>query len=110
MEYGSRRCKAGMHKKVAIHDAEADYFGTIDKFPNYALMKISAWHKAKGDSVEWFMPIMTPFYDVVYSSKVFDFTPENPYLPESTIKGGTGYGIFKDLPDEIDRIFPDYSI
>lgn len=99
-----------MMRRVAIHDAEADHFGTTDKFPNYALMKISAWHKAQGDNVEWFMPIMTPFYDLVYSSKVFDFTPDNPYLPESTIKGGTGYGLFNDLPDEIDRMFPDYSI
>lgn len=96
--------------RVAIHDAEADHFGTLDKFPNYALMKISAWHKEQGDSVEWFMPIMAPFYDRVYSSKVFDFTPENPYLPESTIKGGTGYGLFNELPEDIDRMFPDYSI
>ena len=66
---------------VAIHDAEADHFGTLDKFPNYALMKISAWHKAKGDKVVWFIPIESQFYDLVYSSKVFDFTPENPYLP-----------------------------
>lgn len=22
-------------------------------YPNYALMKISAWHKERGDSVEW---------------------------------------------------------
>lgn len=97
-------------KRVALHDAEADHFGTLDKFPNYALMKISAFHKAQGDSVEWFMPIMAPFYDLIYSSKVFDFTPDNPYLPASTIKGGTGYGIFNELPDEIDRAFPDYSI
>lgn len=97
-------------KRVAIHDAEADHFGTLDKFPNYALMKISAFHKAKGDSVEWFMPLMASSYDLIYSSKVFDFTPDNPYLPASTIKGGTGYGLFNDLPDEIDRMFPDYSI
>ena len=97
-------------KRVAIHDAEADHFGTLDKFPNYALMKISAFHKAQGDIVEWFMPLMAPFYDLIYSSKVFDFTPDNPYLPASTIKGGTGYGLFNDLPDEIDRVFPDYSI
>lgn len=99
-----------MMKRVAIHDAEADHFGTLDKFPNYALMKISAFHKAQGDIVEWFMPLMAPFYDLIYSSKVFDFTPDNPYLPASTIKGGTGYGLFNDLPDEIDRVFPDYSI
>ena len=46
----------------------------------------------------------------VYSSKVFDFTPENPYLPPDTVKGGTGYGLFTELAPEIDRMFPDYSI
>ena len=89
--------------RVALHDAD----GQTD-FPNYALMKISAWHKAQGDQVEWWTPLMT--YDKVYSSKVFTFTPENPYLPPDTIKGGTGYGLYDDLTDEIDAMFPDYSI
>lgn len=87
---------------IGLHDSDKT------DFPNYALMKISAWHKAQGDSVEWWNPLMT--YDRVYSSKVFTFTPENPYLPENTIKGGTGYGLYNELPQEIDSIFPDYSI
>lgn len=94
--------------RIGIHDADAGVSRARVKFPNYALMKISAWHKAKGDTVEWWQPIET--YDKVYSSKVFDFTPENPYLPPDTVKGGTGYGLYQDLPDEIDTIFPDYSI
>lgn len=94
---------------IALHDSEMDHFGKgTDKFPNYALMKISAYHKAKGDTVEWFQPLFQ--YDKVYSSKVFEWTPENPYLPEDTIKGGTGYGLYNELPEEIDRMFPDYSI
>ena len=56
-------------------------------------MKISAYHKSRGDMVEWWTPMKQ--YDRVYSSKVFDFTPENPYLPECTIRGGTGY---PDIP------------
>lgn len=87
---------------IGLHDS--DNTG----FPNYALMKISAWHKAKGDKVEWFMPLV--HYDKVYSSKVFTFTPEDPYLPENTVRGGTGYGIYDTLPDEIDAMYPDYSI
>lgn len=87
---------------VGLHDSDAT------DFPNYALMKISAWHKAQGDNVEWWNPLFP--YDRVYSSKVFTFTPENPYLPENTIKGGTGYGIYTELPPEIDDMFPDYSI
>lgn len=114
---------------VGLHDAEFEHIKG-KSFPNYALMKISAWHKQQGDTVEMFTPIdpnaaeqLTLFplekypperkaniYDVVYSSKVFDFTPENPYLPANTIKGGTGYDIKSHLPPEIDGMFPDYSI
>lgn len=93
---------------IALHDADKEHFRGKKPFPNYALMKISAWHKARGDKVEWWNPLMT--YDRVYSSKVFGFTPENPYLPLDTIKGGTGYGLFTELDPEIDRMFPDYSI
>lgn len=95
---------------VALHDADAEHLNSSNKFPNYALMKISAYHKKQGDVVEWFNALSAYSYDKVYSSKVFDFTPENLYLPENTIKGGTGYGIFEDLPPEIDEMFPDYSI
>lgn len=87
---------------IGLHDS--DNTG----FPNYALMKISAWHKAQGDAVEWWNPLFE--YDRVYSSKVFTFTAENPYLPQNTIRGGTGYGNYGELPEEIDAVFPDYSI
>lgn len=82
-------------------------------FPNYALMKISAYHKSQGDTVEWWNPLCNAQYDRIYSSKVFDFTPNNPYLPEWAIRGGSGYTdipIDQQLPTEIDDMFPDYSI
>lgn len=71
--------------------------GLIDvdghNFPNLALMKISAWHKAKGDTVEWCFPLDR--YDIVYQSKVFDetYTPDIEWMPmaDKIIKGGTGY-------------------
>lgn len=88
--------------KVGLHDSD----GT--GFPNLALMKLSAWHKRQGDTVEWWNPLLK--YDRVYSSKVFTFSPECLYLPEDTIKGGTGYGIMDELPPEVDGMFPDYSI
>lgn len=96
--------------KIGLHDAEKEYLKN-KSFPNYALMKISAWHKAQGDVVEWWNPLYK--YDRVYSSKVFDFTPVNPYLPEDTVRGGTGYRdmpLDNMLPLEIDDMFPDYSI
>ena len=81
-------------------------------FPNLALMKISAWHKAKGDTVEWCLPLS--HYDIVYQSKVFDdtYSKDIDYIPqaEKVIKGGTGYGLDNVLPNEIEHIYPDYSL
>ena len=96
---------------VGLHDAEKDYFKHGKNFPNLALMKISAWHKAQRDTVEWWVPVL--HYDRVYSSKVFDFTPDNPHLPDDTIRGGTGYRdlpMDQKLPPKIDAMYPDYSI
>jgi len=94
---------------VGLHDAEQEYLRG-KTFPNYALMKISTYHKNKGDVVAWWTEIESEKYDLIYSSKIFDFTRENPYLPERTIKGGTGYNIKTKLPYEIDALFPDYTI
>ena len=99
--------------KTGLHDAEKEHFKGGKTFPNYALMKISAWHKARGDTVEWWNPLC--HYDRVYSSKVFDFTPENPYLADldNVVRGGTGYRdipMDRELPEEMDAMFPDYSI
>lgn len=90
--------------------------GLIDvdshNFPNLALMKISAYHKAQGDEVEWWWGWGQ--YDKVYMSKVFDntYTPDHPE-PVNTkeiIKGGTGYGLKNELPYEIEHMCPDYSL
>ena len=90
--------------------------GLIDvdghNFPNLALMKISAWHKAQGDEVEWWFGFHQ--YDRVYMSKVFDntYTPDvyDPVNTKEIIKGGTGYGLDNKLPDEIEHMYPDYSL
>lgn len=90
--------------------------GLIDvdghNFPNLSLMKISAWHKAKGDEVEWWWGFSE--YDRVYMSKVFDetYTPDHfePCNAAEIIKGGTGYGLENKLPDEIEHMYPDYGL
>lgn len=97
-------------------------------FPNLPLMKLSAYHKQKGDNVEWYQPLfhsMCEPFDKVYMSKVFSFTPDFEYYvnAKEVIKGGSGYCIIlvngkevfdksKDieLPQEIETIYPDYSI
>lgn len=103
--------------------------GLIDvdghNFPNLPLMKISAYHKAKGDSVEWYDPMFSSHMDKVYMSKVFSFSPDFEYFidADEVIKGGSGYCISlvdgkemfdkskdTDLPPEIEHIYPDYSL
>ena len=82
------------------------------KFPNLALMKISAWHRQRGDTVEWADPSI--FYDVVYKAKVFDgiYTKDDlrSYSCDKLIEGGTGYDLTSKLPPEIESCFPDYSL
>ena len=61
--------------------------------------------------MEWWNPLYQ--YDRVYSSKIFDFTAADPYLPDDTVRGGTGYRdipLDRTLPGKIDNMFPDYSI
>lgn len=94
-------------------------------FPNLPLMKYAAWHKAQGDSVEWYEPLTGGHYDRVYKSKVFSFTPEYSYFidADEIIQGGSGYCIKtqdgrefydkaadKPLPQQIEHILPDYSL
>lgn len=79
-------------------------------FPNLALMKLSAFHKARGDEVEFAVPLKR--YDRIYKSKVFTFTNEEPvaWMADEVIGGGTGYDLQNKLPDEVEHMMPDYSL
>lgn len=107
---------------------DIDYNGS---FPNIPLMKISAWHKSQGNSVEFYMPF-SDRYDTVYISKIFSWSEDYKDVinADSVICGGTGYQIdnldgseffntnpsfanriFLDkLPEHIEHIYPDYSL
>lgn len=88
--------------------------GLIDvdghNFPNLSLMKISAYHKNKGDVVTWAGSL--EHYDKVYMAKVFTFSRDDiqAYQADEIIKGGTGYDISSSLPPEIEKQFPDYGL
>ena len=103
--------------------------GLIDvdghNYPSLPLMKISAYHKSKGDSVEWYVPLLSGHMDKVYMSKVFSFTPDYTWTVDAdeVVKGGSGYAIRlvdghevydksvdNDLPYEVEHIYPDYSL
>lgn len=78
--------------------------------PNLALMKLSAWHKSQGDSCEIAFPLATDSYDLIYRSKVFDFSPDDPTdWPCDTIEGGTGYSLDSHLPCP-ENVYPVYVL
>lgn len=108
-----------MADKIGLYDVDSH------NFPNLPLMKISAYHKAKGDEVEFINHLM--HYDKVYVSKVFgdEYTQiDNTIIDaDEIVYGGTGFAITiengkevyhkdrdKDLPYEIEHIYPDYSL
>ena len=79
-------------------------------FPNLALMRLAAYHKTQGDTVEWWTGFS--HYDRVYMSKVFTFTPDFEYCfnADEIRTGGTGYRDYSSLPPEVEATAPDYSI
>ena len=88
------------------------YIGLINVEPqinNTALMKISAYHKSKGDDVEMYVDLFRNQYDEIYCSSLFDFTDKSQ-IPGNAICGGTGFDIEKKLPEEIEDCDLDYSI
>lgn len=92
-------------KKIGLIDVDGHHF------PNLALMKLSAWHKAQGDTVEWVNYFED--YDTVYKSKVFTFTKEDNTCVNAgrIVQAGTGYRDYTTvLPEEIEHTSPDYSL
>lgn len=103
--------------------------GLIDvdghNYPNIPLMKLSAYHKMRGDSVEWYDPLFSGHMDRVYMSKVFSFSDDYEFVidADEIIRGGSGYAIQTvdgkeryntsldaQLTDEVEHIYPDYSL
>lgn len=105
--------------KIGLYDIDGH------NFPNLPLMKISAWHKARGDEVSFVFPLER--YDRIYASKVFgdEYSEAKPLClqADEVFFGGTGFAIKvengkevyekthdADLPPEIEHIYPDYSL
>lgn len=105
--------------------AKIGLWSDCHNFPSLPIMKLSAYHKSKGDTVEILNHLA--HYDLAYCSKTFSFTPDAEDFgliqADEIIKGGTGYCISvvdgkevfdksKDIPlsKEIEHIYPDYSL
>lgn len=92
--------------KIALVDVDGH------GFPNLALMRLAAWHRAQGDIVTAEYDTMYTKPDRIYASKIFRFSPDADFSsgdPEP-IRGGTGYDATVKLPDEVEAMQPDYSI
>lgn len=97
--------------------------GLIDvdrtKYPNLVLMKLSAWHKARGDTVDLLAPD-----DVLGGDNLFYkhdkligacvFTKNMSIVKALRAQGadiaGCGTDDKRELPYEIEHIYPDYSL
>lgn len=86
-------------------------FDIYSKYHNLALMKLFAYHKQKGDEVEFYNPLWHSTYDTIYCSKIFRGNHKNDgYIKKNMICGGSGFEYLTVLPDYIEHIMPDYSL
>jgi len=78
-------------------------------FPNLALMKLSAYHRAKGDQVFLNFPLYQP--DITYASCVFTWNANRrASVPNGAIVGGPGIDLKAELPPDVEHFMPDYSL
>lgn len=86
-------------------------FDIDSKYHNLALMKLAAYHKQKGDEVEFYNPLWHFTYNLVYCSKIFKKSHKNDgYIRNRMICGGSGFEYLTVLPGYIEHIKPDYSL
>lgn len=105
---------------IGIIDADLLDRGTTH--PNLSCMKLSGYHKNRGDNVkliEDYEELNPKDFDRIYLAKVFDYTkiPIEIDNISNLIYGGTGffYNAFCDggehmLPHGVEHTMPDYSL
>lgn len=89
---------------ISLHD--------IDRtgWPNLALMKLSAWHKAHGDTV---LPLNSGSpADRRYASAVFSWNRREAekWAQLGAVVGGSGVNLTNTLPPDVEAMKPDYSL
>ncbi len=88
--------------KIALYNLEP-------KIVNAAMMKVSQYHKNKGDLVEIYYPFLNKIYDKIYAFSIFNFTDKG-YVKKEMICGGTGFDINSRLSEEIESCNYDWSL
>lgn len=76
---------------------------------NTAMMKVSTYHKSKGDKVKIYNQLFRNSYDKIYAFSIFQYTDKG-YITKQMIKGGTGFDITTKLPKEIEACNYDWSL
>jgi organic radical activating enzyme len=89
--------------RIALYDVDS-------KIPNLALMKLSRFHRERGDEVSLYDPLWFKSYDQIYASKIFDYSDGADLNPDCMEIGGTGWDLRVSLPPEIERLQPDYTL
>ncbi len=99
--------------KIALVDVDSH------NFPNLVLMKLSAWHKNRGDEVILMSADralreenLIFKYDKIYGACVFSGQEEilSELERRGVHLGGTGTRYREILPHEVEHIMPDYSL
>jgi len=86
-------------------------FSVDSIIPNLALMKISAYYKEWKYKTEKYSPLFHSEYWLVFASKIFKYPhPNDAYIRENMIKGGSGFNLYMKLDEDIDHIYPDYKL
>jgi len=88
--------------KVGLIDIEPKVFNT-------AYMQIAAYHRGRGDCVEWWTPLGHRLFDRVYCSSIFTYTDKSQ-VPADAVCGGTGFDLTTKLPAKIENSGLDYTI
>ena len=98
-------------KTVALYDVDS-------RISNLALMRLSAWHKARGWKVRLVrhsgeaIPADAHFAATIFhrSSSRRRVAALRETLGDSLVVGGTGWNLHTRLPAGAERMFPDYSL
>lgn len=78
-------------------------------FPNLGLMKLSAYHKSRGDEVFLNFPLRQA--DITYASCVFTWHGKRrSEVPDGAVMGGSGIDLKAELPPEVEHMMPDYNL
>ncbi len=85
--------------------------GIDSTLPNLALMKLSAWHKALGDTVAKAREVPFGQWDCIYASAIYTWSRSRmEQLEGHATLGGHGWELGSRLAPEVEAMRPDYEL